>query len=535
MTMVAKIKTCSPTNPSGEDGARSRTTLPPWAEEASYFDGDLLPEHKKNPLISCLGPYLSDAEYALRLASPVPYNDHEKSYSREWRMHAISRLQNLVVVRGPNITLASDLHRLIRSHYGEVDIRDNGLLDFQDPFAVDNEGRLVNTCSGRQTHAYCKGIFGLSGTGKTTAVMTALGLWKQVRYHPAYSVAQVVWLKVDCPRSHSLKDVLKTILAAYDKLLGKNRTPYLAELSSKATIADYANKVARVARKHFTGMIVLDEVQFAIDAMSGKDSLLDFFVYFSNIVEVPLTFCGTPRAEAMFKKTLYLARRVASGGEQRWMRSTNLEDWSRICKYVGKYQWLKDSAPIDDKLQEHLLFITAGVLGILIPLFQLVQYRAIRYATSSETNGAARKERITKELVSDVFHDEMSILGPIVEAIRAENNEHVAGFEDVLEASLGKVKKTLTKSTAEHALYDALLESDRLEAATDAVSRLRAIDVPQERAFELVSEAQEKCPDATAMQLFEEVAKAMLSRLHGGRNGATAKRPTRPPRVSNIV
>ncbi|SKC69865.1 hypothetical protein [Paraburkholderia hospita] len=72
------------------------------------------------------------------------------------------------------------------------------------------------------------------------------------------SIASVVRVKLDSRANKSNEKILKAILYRYDSLLG---TKYMAQLPEKASIADYVQKVVRVARIHHTEVIVMDEIQ----------------------------------------------------------------------------------------------------------------------------------------------------------------------------------------------------------------------------------------------------------------------------------
>ncbi|MFM0031759.1 ATP-binding protein [Paraburkholderia madseniana] len=501
-----------------------RRKLPPWVKEASYYDGQILPEHKHNEVISTLGAYFSDKEFAVRLASKIEFEEVERQYSPEYRLHAVARLQNLRVVRPANIKFASDIHRLIRSHLTSCDIRNNGLEDFESPFGEGASGETEHVAASRTSDAYCIGVFGISGVGKTSAAMSALMLWPQVYLHRKFGVAQVVWLKIECPKGLSLKETLIAIIGEYDRLLG---TYYSQEVPRGSTWTAYANKVACIARKHFTGLIVLDEIQFALNAARKNDPLLDFFVYFLNRLSVPLLMLGTPRAEILFAKTFYLSRRGVSGGVTHWTRITSARDWDTVCSKVWEYQWLHKFSPLDEALKKYLLNLTAGILGVFIPLFQLTQYRAIRLG--------GRHEKLTADLFHAVLHEEMSLVVPMLEAIRSGKAEQMAKFDDILSEVIAGIKEKLKIEADQHQAYEELLGSAKVEALTDAVSRLLEIGVPQERAYALVTAVQEAHPNATSKQLYQESARRLVSGTSDGADKPAVEEPKRGGKTSTIM
>ncbi|WP_232513629.1 ATP-binding protein [Burkholderia humptydooensis] len=244
------------------------------AVEAQYYQGDLPQEYKDHPLITVLGPLWDSKSIMRALGVPVAYSAAERSRSEEYRLNIIGRLSRLVVPLPAHLEITSIVQLIIRQHYVNERVSDGSDLEFFERYKCAQNGTLVAMYPHKQSHAYCAGIFGLSGSGKTTALEAALRLLPQVVHHSRYGINQVVWIKIDCPPSASLKDTIKLLLLKYDDLLG---TDYLSELRTGATVADYANKLHRVSRRHYTGLIVLDEIQNALHAVVRNDPLFEFF------------------------------------------------------------------------------------------------------------------------------------------------------------------------------------------------------------------------------------------------------------------
>ncbi len=463
------------------------------ALDAVYVKEGLLPEHAENPLISCLGQYWTMDDIAREVSVPVGFEESERSRSREYRMHAISRLDHLVVSLPAHLSVVDSVHRIIRQHYSHQSIADNGLESMRDRYTMSNEGQLRAVYQHEKSHASCCAFFGLSGSGKSTAVESALRLLPKVIRHKETGVMQVVRIKIDCPRNAGLKDTLKLIILTFDELLGTN---YTGELSARATVADYANKVHRISKRHFVGVIVLDEIQNALHAAAkSQDPLFDFFVNFTNIVRTPVIVCGTPRAERLFRKTLRLARRVSSQGVTVWRGIQNPSDWDRFCNKLSMYQWLQKAQPLTESERKCLWELTQGLPGVAVPLFQLAQYAAI------ETG----KEQLSNEVFKMVFKEKMSALQPILAAIRSGKKAAMMKFDDVLGDTMKDVVDDM-RITAQHNLfYNAAINHDRIETNLDAVSCLIASGIPGEIASSMVGLLQKQHPNATREQLCYEV------------------------------
>ncbi|CAD6558855.1 Transposon Tn7 transposition protein TnsC [Paraburkholderia kirstenboschensis] len=226
---------------------------------------------------------------------------------------------------------------IVRQHYIGVEICDDYAQGVKDRYRAGGDGQLSPVYPHQRSHAYCAGIFGLSGSGKTTALESALRLLPKVILHKEYGLSQVVWIKIDCPKSASLKDTLKVLILKFDELLG---TDYTEEAGVRATLADYANKLHRICQRHHTGLIVLDEMQYALQAVARNDPLFDFFVNLTNVVGIPVIVSGTPKAAQLFRKTLRSARRISSQGVTVWngMRNEDaITNCSEPTRFSGIY------------------------------------------------------------------------------------------------------------------------------------------------------------------------------------------------------
>jgi len=465
------------------------------AVEARYYSGDdLLPEYRSNPLISALGPIWDQKSILKALDVPVAFSESERTKSEEYRLHAIGRLSRFVVALPAHLDVVSTIQIIVRQHYIGSEPRDDYAQGLKDRYRASQDGQLSPVYPHQRSHAYCAGIFGLSGGGKTTALESALRLFPKVILHKEYGLSQVVWIKVDCPKSASLKDTLKLLILKFDDLLG---TDYTKEVGLKATLADYANKLHRISQRHHTGLIVIDEMQNALQAVAKNDPLFDFFVNLTNVVGIPVIVSGTPKAAQLFRKTLRSARRISSQGVTVWNGMRNEDDWKRFCNQLQKYQWLATPASLSESLRKNLYFLTQGLPGIAIPLFQLAQYAAI-------FSGA---ERLSRKIVTDVFDEKMASLRPMMNAVRSGNKARMIEYDDLLGDTLDDIVESMEAEAKRHGYYEVAMEHDKNESAISAVSRLMLLGVPQELASSLVSTVQKEYPAASSQDLSNEAAR----------------------------
>jgi hypothetical protein len=464
------------------------------AVEAQYYQGDLLEEYKSNPLISALGP-LWDSKSILRaLCVPVACSDGERCRTEEYRMNAIGRLSRLVVPVPAHLDIVNTVQMIVRQHYVDQKISDGGGAGVYERYQCAHNGQLVPIYPHKRSHAYCAGIFGLSGAGKTTALEGALRLMPKVIHHSQYGINQVVWIKIDCPRSASLKDTIKLLLITYDDLLG---TDYLRDFSTRSTLADYANRLHRVAQRHHTGLIVLDEMQNALQAVERNDPLFDYFVNLTNVVGIPVIVSGTPKAARLFRKTLRSARRISSHGLIAWGGMRDVRDWNRFCSQLEKYQWVANPGRFSASMREYLYTLTQGLPGIAVPLCQLAQYNAIYTGT----------ETLSREILRDTFDEKMGCLTPLLAAIRSENKARMAQYDDLLGDTLKDIAASVESEAKRHMYQQTALEHDRQESAIDATSRLLLLGIQEDVASALVAEVQKEFPGVSTENLSDEAAR----------------------------
>ncbi|NVH75735.1 ATP-binding protein [Paraburkholderia sp. JPY432] len=465
------------------------------AVEAQYYTGeDLLPEYQANPLISALGPIWDKATILKALDVPIAFSAYEREKSEEYRLHAVGRLSRFVMALPAHLDVVRTLQIIVRQHYVGRDVRCNSGQDIKDRYRENQAGDLSPIYPHQRSHAYCAGIFGLSGGGKTTALDSALRLMPKVIHHEEHGINQVVWVKVDCPKGASLKDTLKLLILEFDDLLG---TDYTAEIGSRATLADYANKLHRISERHHTGLIVIDEMQNALHAVSKNDPLFDFFVNLTNVVGIPVIVSGTPKAAQLFRKTLRSARRISSQGVTTWDGMRNEGDWERFCNQLQKYQWLVKAVPLAASLRTYMYDLTQGLPGVAVPLFQLSQYQAI----------CSGEEQLSEELVKDVFEEKMNSLKPMMKAIRSGSRVRMVAYDDLLGDTLNDIVGSMEAAAKRFGLQELAMEHEKNESAIDAVSRLLLLGVPQELASSLVNAVQKEYPTASSQDLSNEAAR----------------------------
>lgn len=135
-------------------------------------------------------------------------------------------------------------------------------------------------------------IIDVSGQGKSPDVDLNLLLYPQVIHHTCYNkqpliMAQLVWLKLNCPVDGSIKGLCINFFQAVDALLG---TTYFKKLVTRGSIVDaLIHQMARVATTHCLGALVIDDIQNLSQAKSSSsEKMLIFFKQLNKTIGVPI-------------------------------------------------------------------------------------------------------------------------------------------------------------------------------------------------------------------------------------------------------
>jgi len=211
---------------------------------------------------------------------------------------------------------------------------------------------------------------GRSGQGKTKEVDKILScLDLKNHFHPPSEetggrrVPQVLWIKVFIKSTSSKRPFLLSILNAIDEKLGSN----LASRLPSATVGDEIIYVIKMCRMVGLGMIVVDDVQFVLNANKTKDAKKltnEFLEDLYNDLGIPMFFIGTPEVTDLFSEKdqpEQTERRLISDGLFRVQDYTSdSATWKELVKatmlnFLGlKRDWLTD------KLENMLFYYCEG-------------------------------------------------------------------------------------------------------------------------------------------------------------------------------
>lgn len=157
----------------------------------------------------------------------------------------------------------------------------------------------------------------ITGQGKSHIPQRILKLWPPAIRHDRKEGLweqwfQLVYLSLDMSYDGNLRGLLQHILNAVDATF-EGQTNYAEEIPRKAkNIAQMQVYVIDVLKRHFCGLIVLDELQ-AVSLLLGKDArfVANFFLRLLN-QGIPIIFEGNPFAFKPFEKVSQLWDRFTS-------------------------------------------------------------------------------------------------------------------------------------------------------------------------------------------------------------------------------
>nr|WP_241674486.1 ATP-binding protein [Candidatus Methylobacter oryzae] len=198
--------------------------------------------------------------------------------------------------------------------------------------------------------------------------------------------------------------------------------------------------MSQIANVHAIGVLVIDEIQhLSMSRSGGVEKMLNFFVTLVNVIGLPVVMVGTPKASPIFEMDLRSARRGAGFGALLWepmqapeptadpaSGQARANEWMAFTDKLWQYQWLQKRDEVLSETVRQCWY--DGVLDIVVKLFVLAQLRAI----------ATRTERITPQLLKQVYDDELRPVHPMLAALRSGDPELIAKYSDLIVPDIDK-------------------------------------------------------------------------------------------------
>lgn len=408
---------------------RQAATGAAWVVSAKYVE-QFVPEYQGNPLIEALPPVLTAEQAAESLGHFPEYNEGLKDRPDHIRQHLIQTGMRFFQPLGVHLDLQRRFSNLIRigyvarnpftsSYWRDMRMRQQRFDQYDDQPNF-SPGGFESLAAGFH-------LVGISGIGKSSSVTRVLKLYPQIIRHSyygdrAFTQAQLVWLKLDCPFDGNPRGLCIEFFKTVDSVLG---TTYERNYAKGRTIQDELRaKMATVAANHQLGVLVIDEIQRLNLAKSGgAERMLNFFTQLVNTIGVPVVLIGTYKALPVLSGDFSQMRRGTGQGDLIWDRMARDEQWELFAESLWRFQYLRHDSPIAkaSKLVEVLYDETQGITDLAVKLFMFAQERAIE-------SGA---EKITADVIRSAARDKFGMLRRVLQALRDGEKGALETYEDV--------------------------------------------------------------------------------------------------------
>lgn len=465
------------------------------AVEARYSAKDLPQEYVGNPLIEALPGILSHEEVSKALRVKPLFNESERNFSNETRLHCIARLfwhffQPMI----QHIKIWDYLSICIRQGY----IRRNPLevasaKRANELYAAAMERREPTVPDEYIPNSVGFAIIGVSGVGKSTAVTSILHRYPQVIQHTYYKgkrldAKQIVWMKLDCSHNGSERGLCLNFLSEVDRLVGTN---YFAAYEKRATVDTLLTEMTRVASAYSLGVLLVDECQH-LSSRTDSRKLLNFFVTLENMIGVPVVLMGTPGALPMLQGDFRSARRCCAHGDifwnpLQWDESIQNSEWEMFLKQMWKYQWIRNPVELSVDFVRAIYEETQGIEALAVILFILLQEEAIR----------SGQETVLIEDVKPVAQKNMKIVQPMLNALRSGDPKKIAKYSDVISTWIDEVRNS----------HDEFMEPEKPERSRKKAGErviadyLQEMGIPPEQAEKYARRVVRENPKEEPMKL----------------------------------
>lgn len=475
----------------------------PYSVVARYTP-QRVPRFKDNPLIEALPPTLSDDQLYEALSQCPEFEPDQRSWSTEERILLLQDLSGFVVPLARHVELARTLDGMLRAGYvGRAPRTQENARRLQDVYEKKSRGDAGAERMHQSPSQSSALLMGISGMGKTTMVRHLLSLCPQVIYHPEYNIYQVTHLHVEMPSDgSSVKGLAEGILSELDKIVpGANHFQNLA-LSGRPGADSLIKRVARALHMHHVGLLVADETQNLANAHKGKQTVMTELVSMCNTIGIPILFIGTNKCQKVSSLDFRQARRTSGGGLSHWDRLMPalepgaVDEWDDFLQVLWGFQWVRNPVPLDAQLRAQMHHYTQGVIDVAIKLFASAQARAM-------LDGS---ERITPQLLADIYKEEMSLIHPMLEALRNNDHSRLALYDDIAHVGLEQMLNSIqNRLKAKRSSAHSLLPKDAMFASSIAT----ALVASGFGESESLGAAEEVAQDDRVRNLAEGTAKAI--------------------------
>ncbi|MBU5349136.1 ATP-binding protein [Paenibacillus lautus] len=458
-------------------------------EFAEYKDTGIA-DYKSFPMIEALPEILDVMEAARKIKILRKFNPEELQLSANKRKHCVERLSTFVIPLNKHLEVEQKLSIFIRQGYLSRNITNadhvrrmrNAMLSFKKPEIAELERRKYNiplpTSSGL-------GIIGISGAGKSTGISRVLDIYPQIIIHEQYKERQLVWMKIDCPVTGTIKQLCLNFIEEIGDLMGALNYNDYADYKTDELI----RVISTLALEHHLGVLVIDEIQYLHEVKSGGATImLNFFNTLINTIGVPIVLIGTPKARHLFTKEFRNIKRITAQGSIDWDRLERKDkDWKTLLKYIWDHQWTLKKAELTPEIEEALYFESQGIPDLVIKIFKESQKRVI-----------GNDEMLTSSVIHSVAQDQFQLLQPPLNALRSGKKKEMLKYLDIFmsynpESFITNVDKQVYADSCGIDLEEVLYEQGEDQQLQEIIHWLMEADYAEDIA--MLAAVETKVPD----------------------------------------
>jgi len=434
--------------------------------EAKYVPASH-PLYSGNPLVDALPPVRSYDEWVEQLINVPAFDEAQRAMDAHLRSYFISKLKRLFIPTAQHVKLARKIDQLVRWGY-----------ESRNPLSPNRAALLQQTYERAQTagqavklafsdvHPICTAsVIGGSGVGKTTAVEHVLSSYPQCIHHVQHNITQLVWLKVECPKDGSVRELALSALRAIDNALG---THYAPAHEARQTATSLTRRFSHLAVAHHLGILVLDEMQnLSVKKSGGREEMLNWFQELVNELKLPILLLGTYKARRVLQLDMRHARRVSVAGSEIWDPLKKGEEFDFLLNAMWQYMWLRESSEVSDELRATIYEESQGIRAFVVDMFLVAQLYALWKGV----------ETITPELFRKVARTEFAAVQPMLHALRSGDPNRLHKFDDLVtydvDDQIERVRQLITTtSSADTSVRPSAKASMLAQASANAASTL---------------------------------------------------------------
>lgn len=479
----------------------------------AVYREQVIKEYQNHPLIEALPEIYSKSD-VVELLSYYPFFDQqEREFDGQHRLHLIQRLFNIFQVLPAHIDMESRISRLIRQGY----IGRNPLNPMYASTMIQGHEAILSKSNTWFNQAIPRSftIIGPSGVGKSTAVAKILELMPQVVVHSEYrerefNFTQLVWLRLECPHDGSVKGLVNQFFISVDGLLG---TEYFNKYgrANKLSVNTLIPIMTQICRSIGLGILVIDEIQNISLRGTGANLMLNFFVTLSNVIGTPLILIGTPKAMNVLQREFRQARRGSGQGDMIYERLQQDEYWRIFLEAIWQYQWVLKPVELTDEYVHVMYEESQGVIDIALKLFALSQTRAI----------ATGKETLSSSLISKVADENLKLVKPMINALKSGDIKSIAQYEDIslpFDEAMQTERINLEKTSFVKSAKQINRSSDTKQLKEEAIFRLNLLGLSKESAKRAVNQVLEENQLTDLQQIVKKAFQASIEIKTGGKD-----------------